>query len=227
MFFWVSQLKEAFYPANHLQNPVKKDNPMTVNIIRTQSRTAFFTINSKKSFTEYWDTIDQKKIPKKLWTSEMKDFSNQKIQETPAPSFMFKFTIVGWIFTAAIIGFFVYLIYDSVKPDAPKSAKYISMEKAPQAGDIYFGRFEAFTKPGDRIASDVGFGWFKISQVNGDTYTISKSKEMSDGYKAKEQLNNTEFETNGTPAKITEQAGYMLNLKATDGKMEIYFTDKK
>ncbi|WP_255453802.1 hypothetical protein [Parapedobacter sp. SGR-10] len=31
----------------------------------------------------------------------------------------------------------------------------------------------------------------------------------------------------GTPAKITEQAGYMVNKKAVDGKMEIYFTDKK
>lgn len=31
----------------------------------------------------------------------------------------------------------------------------------------------------------------------------------------------------GTPAKITEQAGYMVNMKAVDGKMEIYFTDNK
>ena len=227
MFISVAKLEEAVFPANQLQNPVNIDNPMTLAIVRTQSRTAIFTVNSKKAAGEYWDDIDRKIIPNKNWTPEMKDFANQKIQETPAPAFVFKFTIVGWVFLAVILSLFAYLVYDSVKPEASMPAEYVSMEKAPQTGDIYFGRFEAYPDSNNKIPSEVGFGWFKITNVEGDTYTISKSTEISKAHKPKEQMNNATFESSGTPAKITEHEGFMLNLKSTDGKMEIYFTDKK
>ena len=227
MFFSISKLEEGTFHANQLQNPQNKQNPMVLGIYRTQARTAFFTIHSKKVVAEFWDDVTQKKIPAKLWSSEMKAFAQQKISITPKPSFIFKFTIVGWIFVAAIVAFFGYLVYDSIKPDAPKPATYISMEQAPQVGDIYFGRYEAYKQAGDRIASDVGFGWFKIINVQGAVYTLAKSTEISNGYKPKEQMNNNSFKTTGTTATITEHAGYMLNLKAEDGKMEIYLTDKK
>lgn len=227
MFFSISRLEEGAFHANELQNPQNKENPMVLGIYRTQSRTAFFTVRSKKVVAEFWDDVTRKKIPTKLWSSEMKAFAQQKINSTPKPSFIFKFTIVGWLFVAAIVCFFGYLVYDSIKPDAPKPATYISMEQAPQVGDIYFGRYEAFKQAGDRIASNLGFGWFKIINVQGDVYTLAKSTEISISYKPKEQMNNTSFETTGTTATITEHAGYMLNLKAEDGKMEIYLTDKK
>lgn len=226
-FFSIAQLEEAVYPVSQLQNPLNRDNPMTLAIVQNQTRTAFFTVNSKKVAAEYWDDVNRKKIPNKNWTPEMTEFANQKIQEIPAPAFIFKFNTFGWIFMAAILGVFVYLIYDSVKPAAPMPAEYVSMEKAPQAGDVYFGRFEAYSNSDNKIPSGVGFGWFKITNVDGDTYSISKSTEISKSYKPKEQMNSTYFESNATPAKITEHAGSMLNLKSTDGTTEIYFTDKK
>ena len=227
MFFSIHKFEEAVYPANQLQNPLNKDNPMTLRILRTQSRNAFFTVNSKKSAAEYWGNVDQKTLPKNMWTDEMKAFADQKIRETSAPSFVFKLSIIGWIFTAAVIGLFGYLVYDSFKPDAPLPAEYLAMEKKPQTGDIYFGRYETFSEPNAPRASDIGFGWFKINNVEGDTYNISKSTEISKFHKPKEQMNSIDFEASSIPVKITEQAGYMLNLKSTDDKMEIYLSDKK
>ena len=101
------------------------------------------------------------------------------------------------------------------------------MKKAPVEGDVYFGHFESFKNAGERIASNVGFGWFRVVKVEGDVYYIAKASEMSKNYKPKEQLNSADFEVENTSVKIIEQSGYMINLKAIDGKMEIYITDKK
>lgn len=81
------------------------------------------------------------------------------------------------------------------------------MEQTPVAGDIYFGRYEAYKETDERLASEVGFGWFKVVKVEGNVYHIAKSTQMNKTHKPKEELNNTDFETEGTPVKITEQAG--------------------
>lgn len=114
-----------------------------------------------------------------------------------------------------------------LKSAPPQSAEFIAMEQTPVAGDIYFGRYEAYKETDERLASEVGFGWFKVVKVEGNVYHIAKSTQMNKTHKPKEELNNTDFETEGTPVKITEQAGYMINMKSTDDKMEIYITTKK
>ncbi|MFD2556603.1 hypothetical protein [Sphingobacterium tabacisoli] len=227
MFFVINKIEQASHKTDRLQNPKNPSNPMVLGIYRTESRTALFHVYSKKAYGEFWDDTERKKIASRDWTSEMKGFANQKVAEAPKPPFIFKLTIVGWIFVALMIATMGLIIYQETKAPAPKSAEYIAMEQAPAVGDIYFGRYEAFKESGDRIASGIGFGWFKVIQVEGNVYHIARSAEMSKTHKPKEELNSTDFESEGTPAKITEQAGYMINMKAVDGKMEIYFTEKK
>ena len=227
MFFVINKIEQAVHPTDGLDNPKNPANPMVLGIYRTQSRTALFTVYSKKAYGEFWDDQERKKITRRYWTSEMKAFARKKITGAPKPPFIFKLTIVGWIFVAIMIFTMGLIVYQEVKPPAPKSAEYVAMEQNPVVGDIYLGRYEAFKEAGDRIASGLGFGWFKVIKVEGDVYHMAKSTEMSKNHKPKEELNSTDFETEGTPVKITEQAGYMINMKGIDDKMEIYLTEKK
>lgn len=227
MFFVINKLELSAYDITEMQNPKNPSNPMVMGLYRTQSKTALFTVHSKKALAEFWDNTARKKIARRLWTPEMKAFATQKIAHAPKPSYIFKFTIVGWIFVALVASAFGLITYEAVKPPIPKSTESVAMEQKPVVGDLYFGRFEAFKEPTDRIASSLGFGWFKILHVDGDVYHIAKSTEMSTTHKAKEVLNSTDFETEGTTVKITEQSGYLITMKATNGKMEISITDKQ
>lgn len=227
MFFVINKVEQAVHRTDGLHNPKNPSKPMVLGIYRTQSRTALFTVYSKKAYGEFWDDETQKKIANRYWTPEMKAFARQKVAEAPKPPYIFKLTIVGWIFVAIMIATMGLIVYQETKPPVPKSAEYVAMEQAPVVGDIYLGRYEAFKEAGERIASEIGFGWFKVVKVEADVYHMAKSTGMSKTHKPKEELNSTDFETEGTPVKITEQAGYMINMKAIDGKMEIYLTEKK
>lgn len=227
MFFAVSKIEQAVHSNIELQNPKNTANPMKLAIYRQLTRTALFNAHSKKAYAEFWDDVEQKKIARRDWTAEMKAFADQKITEAPKPPYIFKITIIGWIFCLLMASVFVMLVYNELKPDTPKSAEYVAMEQAPEVGDVYFGRYEAYKDAGDRIASEIGFGWFKVVKVEGDVYHITKSTEMNKTHKSKEELNSTDFEIESTAVKITKQAGYMINLKSTDDKLEIYITDKK
>ncbi|MEI2271735.1 hypothetical protein OHD16_06235 [Sphingobacterium sp. ML3W] len=196
---------------------------MDLVFLRTEMRMAVCTVHSRKAAGEFRDVNTGKVIRRRLWTPEMKAFYQSKTNEVPSPPFVFKLTIVGWIFTVLIIAFFAMLTYDVVKPPLPKSAVSLAMEQKPSVGDIYFGHFEARQGTGDRL----GFGWFRVTKVENDTYFIAKSTTMSKTSKPKEQLESNSFETEGTPVKITEQASYLINLKSEDGGMEMYFADKK
>lgn len=227
MFFSISQVEQAVHNVQNLRNPLDPAHPMVLGIYRTHSRTALFNVYSKKAFAQFYDTVDRKKLANRHWTPEMKHFARQKIEETSKPPYIFRMTIVGWIFITLMVATLGLIIYESTKPPIPKSAAYVAMEQAPKAGDIYFGRFEGFKESGQRIASELGFGWFQVVKVEGDQYYMAKSTEMSKTHKPAAQLNSTSFESEATPVKITEQAGYMINMKAMDGKLEIYLTDKK
>ncbi|WP_312555159.1 hypothetical protein [Empedobacter brevis] len=157
----------------------------------------------------------------------MKTFAKQKITAAPQPPFIFKFTLAGWIFVFLIFGLFGYIIYDSVKPSLPKPVEYVAMKQTPAEGDVYFGHYETYKEDGSREPGGLGFGWFKVVKVEGNVYHIVKSTQMNKGYKSKEGLNSTEFEAESIPVTITKQQGYIINLKAADGKTELYFTDKK
>lgn len=228
MFFVINKIEQTSHRTDGLQNPKNPGNPMVLSIYRTQSRTALFTVYSKKAFGEFWDDVTQKKISNRLWTSEMKAIVKQKVSEAPKPPFVFKLTIVGWIFVLLIIAFFGMLIYDSNKPPLPKSAEYVAMEKAPVIGDIYFGHYEIYKEKGTPIGAEIGYGWFKVVKVDGEEYYLAKSTEMNKGYKPKEQLNSNDFETESMPAvKLREQTGYNVRFKSIDDLTEVYITDKK
>lgn len=222
MFFLVQQYIAARFSAGQMENPQAPGQAMDLVFLRTEMRMAVCTVHSRKAAGEFRDVNTGKVIRRRSWTPEMKAFYQSKTNEVPSPPFVFKLTIVGWIFTVLIIAFFAMLTYDAVKPPLPKSAASLAMEQKPAVGDIYFGHFEA-RQGTDRL----GFGWFRVTKVEGDTYFIAKSTTMSKTSKPKEQLESNSFEIEGTPVKITEQASYLINLKSADGGMELYFTDKK
>lgn len=228
MFYLISKEEQATHSTDGLRNPKNPQNQMILRIFRTRIRTAFFTVHSKKAYGEFWDNTEQKKIGRRYWTSEMKVFEKQKVTTAPEPPFIFKFTIVGWIFVLFTIALFGYLVYDSAKPPLPKSDEYVAMEKAPAEGDIYFGRYEIYKEKGNPLGVEIRFGWFKVAKVENEVYHIAKSIEMNRGYKPKEHLNSADFESeNMPPVKLTEQTGYNISFKSYDGLTEIYITDKK
>ena len=191
-------------------------------------RAAIISVNTKKAFGEFWDDVEQKIIPRRSWSSEMKTFAAEKIAAAPKPPFIFKLTIWGWIFVLLIVALFAYLIYDSTKPPLPQSEVAMAMEKTPAPGDIFFGNYELYKEKGNPVGAEVRFGWFKISKVEAGTYFLVKSTEMNKSYKPKEQMNSSSFETEEMPpVKITEQTGYNIRFKSDDGKATIYITDKK
>ncbi|WP_185218040.1 hypothetical protein [Sphingobacterium mizutaii] len=228
MFFVISKIELAVHRADELPNPKTPFNPMVLGIYRTQSRTALFTVYSKKAFGEFWDQVEQKKIANRLWTPEMKAFAKHKLDEVPQPPFIFKLTIIGWIFVALVIATMGLIVYQEVKPPVPKSATYLAMEETPKVGDVFYGHYENYKEKGNPIGAEIGFGWFKIVKVEGSDFYLSKSTGMSKTSKSKEQLNNSHFETATLPAvQLLEQTGYNIRFKTADGLTEIYITDKK
>lgn len=228
MFFVIDKIEQGAHRNDQLQNPKNSGNPMTLVVFRQLTRTALFSVHSKKAFGEFWDESIQKKIVRRFWTPEMKAFANQKIAEAAKPPYIFKLTIVGWIFCLLMLTAMGMIVYQEVKPPLPKPAEYVAMEKAPAVGDIYFGHYEIYKEKGTPVGAEIGFGWFKVLKVDGDVYHISKSTEMNRGHKPKEQLNSVDFETESMPlVKLKEQTGYNIRFVSDDDLTEIYITDKK
>lgn len=228
MFFVINKIEQAIHRTDGLYNPKNPSNPMILGIYRTQSRTALFTVYSKKAYGEFWEDGTRKRIANRYWTPEMKVFARQKAAEAPLPPFIFKLTIVGWVFVALVIATMGLIVYQETKPPVPKSAAYVAMEQAPVVGDIFFGHYEKYKEKGTPIGAEIGFGWFKIVKVESSDFYLSKSTEMSKTSKPKEQLNNSNYETETLPAlQLSEQTGYNIRFKSADGLTEIYITDKK
>ncbi|RZF60206.1 hypothetical protein [Sphingobacterium corticibacterium] len=228
MFIAIDKIEQSAHHTDKLQNPKALGNAMVLSIYRNKIRTALYIVNTKKTYGEYWDKVENKKIPKRLWTPEMKALYKEKALEAPMPPYIFKITIIGWIFVLLMTGVFGMIVYNELKSPLPKSEEYLAMEKAPVEGDIYFGRYEIYKEKGNPLGMEGRFGWFKVLQVEGDIYHIAKSTEMNKGHKPKEQLNSTNFETESMPpVKLTEQTGYNIRFLSDDGLTEIYITDKK
>lgn len=227
MIFSISKIEQGTYHDDTLQNPKNIGNPMTFVVFRQFTRTALFSVHSKKAYGEFWDKITQKKIARSIWTPEMKTFAREKVAETRKPPFIFKLTIFGWLFLLLVVAFFGMVIYQEAKPPVPKSAEYVAMEKAPAVGDILYGHYEIYKEKGNPIGTEIGFGWFKINKIDGDNYYLSKSTETSKTSKPKEQMNHTNFETEDLPmVQLSEQTGYNMRFKSADGLTEIYISDK-
>lgn len=228
MFFSISQVEQAAHYANELKNPQNINNVMTLGIYRTKMRMVIGTVYSKKAFADFWDDVEKKKIARKLWTPEMKNLAERKIAEAPKAPFIFKLSIFGWIFLAGVIALFGMLIYESVKPAPEKPAEVVAMQQMPQVGDVYFGHFEKRKDKNAVVGTSIGYGWFKVTKVDRDTYALAKSIEMSTHYKPKEQMNSTDFETEAfTNLKLTENTGYSTRFKSTDELTELTLGYKK
>ena len=127
-----------------------------------------------------------------------------------------------------LIAVFGFIAYDSVKPPLPQPAEYTAMEQAPAVGDIYFGHYEQYREKGTPVGAKIGFGWFKVTKVEGNDYYLALSTQMSKTYLPKEELNSADFETENLPAvQVSEQTGYNLRFKSADELTEVYITDKK
>ena len=228
MFFSFNKPEQSVHSVHNLQNPNNPENPMRLSVYRTHSRTALFSIYSKKAYAEFWDDVENKKIAPGLWTNDMKALAEQKITDAPKAPYTFKFTIGGWVFMVLILFVFGMIIYEDLKPAPAQPVEYVKMEQKPAVGDIYFGNYEKYKEIGNPAGVEIGYGWFKVAKVEGEDYYLAPSVQMNKGYKPKEQLNSSNFETETLPAtRLTEQASYAIRFKSTDGLTQIYITDKK
>ncbi|SDD27145.1 hypothetical protein [Niabella drilacis] len=228
MFFLVQRYEVSQFSAGHLQNPQTPEQRMTLSFVRTRMRMAICTVHSRKAAGDFWDVTTNNKVPRRLWTPEMKAFYQSRYNEVPKPPFVFKLTVLGWILSLLVAAFFGFIIYNSAKPPFPKPVQAVAMAKAPAVGAIYFGHYEKYKEKGTPIGSEIGYGWFIIKKVTDDDFYLAKSTGMSKSFKAKEQLESTRFETETLPPlKLSEQTGYNIRFKSTDGLTEVYITDKK
>lgn len=227
MFISVQRVEEASFSADHLQNPVNPNNLMVLGFYRNYMGTAFTQSYNKKAAPIYWDTVTGKTISRRKWTAEMKSYAEKCATEVPPAPFNFKLTVVGYIFIVAIIAFFAYLTYDSLKPPANPDAigPTVLMEKM-MAGDIYYGRFIEMDTD-SRFSKRAGFGWFKVTDADDEIVSISLNKEMSTAHKPSAEMNSTDFESETIPMKIKSQEPYQIDLVSEDGTIEMSFSEKK
>ncbi len=227
MFFILDKIEQASYHSDRLQHPEAHKGAMVLYLYRNYMRTAICKVYSKKPYGEFWDQESKKKIARRHWTKEMQDFCAQKLQEAPAAPFIFRFTLLGWLFLLLVIATFGLIVYDGVKPPLPKTAAWTAMEAKPQVGDVYFGHFETYKEAGTALGAKIGFGWFKVEAIDGALYTIVKSKEMTKVWRPKAELDSVNFEDRGMDLHLLEQTGYTIRFKSPDQRTELYITDKK
>ena len=201
---------------------------MVLNVCRTHMRSILCSVYSSKAFVEFRDEATNKALPKRKWSAEMQAAAASKIAAADKPPHIFKLTIIGWVCAALVVALFASLIYDSLKPSAPLPQEYTALLETPAEGDIYFGSYDTYKDKGGKLTfSGVGFTWFKIVGVDGDTYAIARSTDVSHTSRPKETLKNDTFAPEAVKMKITEQHGYDMRMQTEDGLMKIYFTGKK
>ena len=225
MFFLISKQIQS---SHRFDTPNNSSDRLMLDVCRTNMRTALFSVNSSKAFVEFRDEATRKVLPKRTWSADMKAAAAREVASAGKPPFVFKLTIVGWVFAAAVVALLGFLTYDSLKSPPPPSPEFAAMLETPAVGDIYFGSYDAFKeRDGKLVPNGVGFCWFKIVGVEGDRYDIARSTDVSSNYRPKEELKNETFATEAFKMKITEQQGYALKMQTDDGTMKVYFTDKK
>ena len=229
MWIRVAYISLKQIEANHLENPKNTGTPMVLNLLQQETATALWMVKNKKVFPQFLETPSGKVIPRRKWTDKMKAFAQSKIEKMPPQKGRIKITIFGWFFLLFTIGLLGYLAYEGIK--APeKAAKF--QERMTEAatvreGDIYLGRIEVYEEKGNPLGMKGDFGFFKVVKINGDTYQIAKSVEMSKTSKPKDQLNSTSFEQETITVKAKELEPYQKSFVSEDGLVEIYLSEKK
>ncbi|PRD45480.1 hypothetical protein [Sphingobacterium haloxyli] len=215
--------------ANQLENPKNLGTPMVLDLFQRETGTAFWIVKNKKVFTRFLEIPSGKTIPKRKWTDKMKTFAQSEMEKISPQKGRIKVTIFGWLLLLFAFGTLGYVAYEGLQAPG-KAAKFqqrMAEASTVHEGDIYMGRIGVYKEKGNSLGMEGGFGFFKVVKINGDTYQIAKSVEMSKTAKPKEQLNSTDFEQETFAVKAKELEAYQKSFVSEDGLVEIYFSEKK
>lgn len=229
MWIRVADISVKQIDANQLENPKNLGTPMVLDLFQRETGTAFWIVKNKKVFTRFLEIPSGKTIPKRKWTDKMKTFAQSEMEKISPQKGRIKVTIFGWLLLLFAFGTLGYVAYEGLQAPG-KAAKFQQrMAKASTVheGDIYMGRIGVYKEKGNPLGMKGGFGFFKVVKINGDTYQIAKSVEMSKTAKPKEQLNSTDFEQETFAVKAKELEAYQKSFVSEDGLVEIYFSEKK
>lgn len=230
MWFRIRQLPVKLIDAAHLDNPKHPETPMVLTLYQMESSTFAFVQTSKKVFPLYQEGAMGKTIAKRRWTPEMKALASEELKNLPPQQGGFRFTVLGWIFAFFFVGLFGYILYDSLIA-SPQRAKVAAEHREALAklhpGDVYMGRIEVYKEKGNPVGMQGAFGCFKVLEVQGNTYHIVQSKEMSKTAKPLAELNSVDFEDQAFVVEGKEIEAYYKTFVSADGLTEISFTEKK
>lgn len=229
MWIRISKIDVRQVDASHLENPKNVATPMMLSLYQQESRMAFFVSKHKKILAEYLQVPGGSSIPKRKWSAQMNEFAQVELEKTPPGKGSFKITVVGWLFFLFAFGLLGYIAYEGVQEPARKEAYQQRMTESAKvaAGDIYFGTYRAYNEKGNMLGSKGGFGWFKVVEIENDTYYIAKSTQLSDVAKPKEQMNSVDFEKETSAVKAKELGAYMKQFVSEDGLLEFSLNEKK
>ncbi|GAB3019393.1 hypothetical protein GCM10027051_25600 [Niabella terrae] len=230
MWIRITNLSIKQLDARHLINPSNPDKPMVLNLFQVEGRTAFWVSKHKRVIPQFLDANNRKVVPKRKWTEEMKGFAQSELAQIPPQKRVFKLTVFGWIFFLGACALLGYLVYDGTV-SGPQRKKQFEQRQADAAmvkvGDIYLGRIEVYKERQNPIGMEGAFGCFKVVKIDGDTYQIAKSSEMSKTAKPLEQMNSTDFEPETVKVQAKELSAYNKTFTSEDGLTEISFQEKK
>src|SRR5690606_36994237 len=182
MWIRITDISVRQVDATHLDNPRNPDNAMVLNLFQRESRTAFFVSTTKKVYPQYLEIPAGKVIAKRRWTAQMSAFAQEEQDKLPLQKGGFRLTVFGWIFFLGAFALLGYLVYDGMVA-APQRTVQFEQQQTEKAtvseGDIYLGRIEVYKEKGNPLGMVGEFGCFKVVNVEGDTYHIAKSSEMS------------------------------------------------
>lgn len=229
MWFTIAEIEIKQVSAAHVPPPRAISEPMVLRLYQQEATSAFFVSRNKKIFTEYRPASGGKALPKLKWSSEMNEFAQDELAKIPPTKSLFKVTVLGWFFLLFAFGILGYLSYQSLQAPAKHKAFEQKMAKSASVavGDIYFGNYRRYKEKGNMLGSEGGFGWFKVTKIESDTYHIAKSTEISKTAKPKEQMNSTDFETQASPVKAKELEAYTKHFLSEEGLLEFNLFEQK
>jgi hypothetical protein len=229
MWFRITDIIVYRADATHLENPVTPGSPMELGLFQRESRSVIHVYKPNKIFPMYYETPGGGRIPMQKWSYQMREFAQERISRLPPQKAVRRLTVFGWLlflFGFSLIG---YAVYETVNLPAQKEAYKQKMEALAivHTGDVYFGRYRIYKEKGNFAGSEGGFGWFKVMNIENDTYHIAKSVEISKTAKPKEEMNSSDFEQETKAVKAKDLGAYTKQFLSDDGLIEFNLDRKK
>ncbi|WP_461532305.1 hypothetical protein [Sinomicrobium sp.] len=230
MWIRITDISVKRVDANNLENLENPGNHMLLDLFQRETSTAFFVTKNKRVYFRYIETATGKTVPRRKWTEPMKTFAQRELEQIPLQKSVFRLTVVGWIFLLGALVLFGYLAYDGLVA-APERTEQHEKRRAEltqlHPGDIYLGRIEVYKEKGNPLGMQGEFGCFKVVSIDGDTYHLAKSIEMSKTARPIEQMNSSDFEEQTIEVKAKELSAYYKTFASEDGLTQISFREKK